>query len=320
MKYAGKHFLLIAGGGTLGTYVSKELLRLGGAVDVICPEEKVSDDPKLVFHQALVSRELLDRLFAGTHYDGIVSFIHYKDPEAYKEAYSHLRTHTGHIIFLSSYRVYADSKEPITEESPRLYDVLSDPDFLNTDNYAIPKSIVEDYLRNERKGEPWTIVRPVISFSARRLDLVLYSKTEILTAAENRVPLVLPETLKNYNAGLDWAGNSGKLIANLFLEPEAFGETFTIYSGHNATWGDVAEAYEDLTGVKIRWVSEEEYERTLPLDTNMNIRNMWYRDRIYNRKIDASKVLSVTGLTDKDFQSIRDGIRAELDMLNWEKP
>ncbi len=320
MKYSGKHFLLIAGGGTLGTYVSKELLRLGGAVDVICPEEKVSDDPRLKFHQALVSRELLDRLFAETHYDGIVSFIHYKDPESYKAVYDHLLAHTGHIIFLSSYRVYAESAEPITEESPRLYDVLKDPDFLNTDNYAIPKSIVEDFLRNERKGEPWTIVRPVISFSARRLDLVLYSKTKVLTAAENHEPLVLPETLKNYNAGLDWAGNSGKLIANLFLEPKAFSETFTIYSGHNATWGDRAEAYEDLTGVEIRWVSEEEYVRTLPLDENEILRNMWYRDRIYNRRIDASKVLSVTGLTKKDFKTIREGIQAELDVLNWKKP
>jgi len=319
MKYSGKKFLLIAGGGTLGTYVSNELLRLGGAVDVICPEKKRSNDPNLRFHQALVSRELLDRLFDETHYDGIVSFIHYKDPEAYKEVYSHLCAHTGHVIFLSSYRVYAGSNDPLTEESPRLYDVLSDPDFLENENYAVPKSIVEDYLRNERKGEPWTIVRPVISFSARRLDLVLYSKTEILTAAENREPLILPETLKNYNAGLDWAGNSGKLIANLFLEPKAFGETFTVYSGHNATWGDVARVYEDLTGVEIRWVSEKEYERTLPLDTNLNVRNMWLHDRIYNRKIDPSKVLSVTGLTRADFKSIRDGIRAELDVLGWKR-
>ncbi len=320
MKYTGKHFLLIAGGGTLGTYVSKELLRLGGSVDVICPEDKISDDPKLKFHQALVSRELLDRLFAETRYDGIVSFIHYKDPEAYKQVYVHLHEHTDHIIFLSSYRVYADSKEPITEDSPRLYDVLKDPDFLDTDDYAIPKTIVEDYLRNERKGEQWTIVRPVISFSARRLDLVLYSKTRILEAAENHKPLLLPVTLKNYNAGLDWAGNSGKLIANLFLEPKAYGEAFTVYSGHGATWGDAARAYEELTGVEIQWVSEEEYVRTLPLNEKPGIRNMWYRDRIYNRKIDASKILSVTGLTEEDFKSIREGIQIELDVLHWKKP
>jgi uncharacterized protein YbjT (DUF2867 family) len=40
--YSGKRVLLIAGGGTLGTYVSEELLRQGAYVEVICPEEKVS--------------------------------------------------------------------------------------------------------------------------------------------------------------------------------------------------------------------------------------------------------------------------------------
>ena len=49
--YSNKKVLLIAGGGTLGTYVSKELLRLGCQVDVICPEEKVSDNERLRFLQ-----------------------------------------------------------------------------------------------------------------------------------------------------------------------------------------------------------------------------------------------------------------------------
>ena len=41
--------LLIAGGGTLGTYVSEELLRLGHKVDVICLEDKVSFNDDLRF-------------------------------------------------------------------------------------------------------------------------------------------------------------------------------------------------------------------------------------------------------------------------------
>ena len=47
--YSNKRVLLIAGGGTLGTYVSRELLRLGASVEVICPEEKISDNERLVF-------------------------------------------------------------------------------------------------------------------------------------------------------------------------------------------------------------------------------------------------------------------------------
>ena len=44
--YKNKTVLLIGGGGTLGTYTAQELLKLGCAVDVICPEEKVSDNEK----------------------------------------------------------------------------------------------------------------------------------------------------------------------------------------------------------------------------------------------------------------------------------
>ncbi|MBO7150610.1 MAG: epimerase, partial [Clostridia bacterium] len=175
MTYSDKRVLLIAGGGTLGTHTANELLRLGVAVDVICPEEKVSHHQRLTFQRSLVSRELLDDLFSKYHYDGVVDFIHYKDPEAYKAAYTHLREHIDHIIFLSSYRVYANSSEKITEASPRLLDVETDKDFLARETYALPKSVCEDWLRNERKGERWTIVRPVISFSHLRLDLLLYS-------------------------------------------------------------------------------------------------------------------------------------------------
>ena len=82
-----KRVLLIAGGGTLGTYVSEELLRLGAEVEVICPEEKTSNNDRLIFHQSLATEELLRDLFSKKHYDGIVNFIHYEDAEAYKKIY-----------------------------------------------------------------------------------------------------------------------------------------------------------------------------------------------------------------------------------------
>ena len=59
-----KCVLLIAGGGTLGTYVSEELLRLGADVEVICPEEKISNNEHLTFHQSLATEMLLRNLFS----------------------------------------------------------------------------------------------------------------------------------------------------------------------------------------------------------------------------------------------------------------
>lgn len=311
--YTGKRVLLIAGGGTLGTYVSKELLRLGAFVEVICPEEKVSDNDRLQYHRSLATEELLTELFSRKHYDGIVNFIHYPDPEAYKKIYPLLIGNTDHLIFLSSYRVYGDLQHPITESAPQLANVATDPYFLENEKYAVPKSKCEDFLRNEHGNDPWTIVRPVISFSDRRLDLLLCSGHKVLQLAKDGRELVLPEMVKDFSAGLDWAYNSGKLIANLLFKPEAIGEAFTIYSGHGLTWGQVAELYEKHIGLKVRWCCEEEYLSIHKAVKENQILNWaWIYDRRFNRDIDCSKVLKVTGLTAADFGSIEEGICCEV--------
>lgn len=312
--YEGKKVLLIAGGGTLGTYTAKELLRLGCSVDVICPEEKISDHERLRFHRSLATDAFLADLFAENHYDGIVNFLHYTTLEAYKKIHPLLIANTDHLIFLSSYRVYADEQHPITETAPRLYDITTDKFLLEKEDYAIPKSKCEDFLRNECADQPWTIVRPVISFSQYRLDLLLYSGKGVIDYTANGREMLMPITVKDLGAGLDWAGNSGKLIANLLFKPAALHEAFTIYSGHGATWGQAAEAYSEVLGLKIRWCSEEEYINNTP-----RIRDghdtMWYNDRKFDRTIDCSKVLAVTGLKREDFASLQDGIRAELALL-----
>ena len=315
--YLDKRVLLIAGGGTLGTYVSEELLRLGAFVEVICPEEKVSDNERLVFHQSLATEELLRDLFSKKHYDGIVNFIHYKEVEDYKKIHPLLISNTDHLIFLSSYRVYANEQHPITEDAPRLADVLTDKEFFEKEKYALPKAKCEDYLRQERAGEPWTIVRPVISFSSKRLDLLLYSGKDVLNFADRNEEMLMPSFVKDHAAGLDWAGNSGKLIANLLFKKNAIGEAFTVYSGQGLTWGEVAEKYIELTGVKIRWCSEEEFVSNMP----KIIKDPWFwkYDRKFNRDIDCSKILRVTGLSSNDFATVKDGIQCELNILNWEK-
>ena len=315
--YSNKRVLLIAGGGTLGTYVSEELLRLGAFVEVICPEEKTSNNERLMFHQSLATEELLSDLFSKKHYDGIVNFIHYSKVEDYKKIHPLLISNTDHLIFLSSYRVYADEQHPISENAPRLADVLADRDFFEREDYALPKARCEDYLRQEHAGEPWTIVRPVISFSDKRLDLLLYSKRDVLNYASQDKEMLMPNFVKNYSAGIDWAGNSGKLIANLLFKSDAIGEAFTVYSGHGLSWAEVAEKYSKLTGVKIRWCSEQEYVSNTPkIIINPWI---WKYDRRFNRDIDCSKILRVTGLSKEDFASVEEGIRRELEKINTTK-
>ena len=314
--YSNKRVLLIAGGGTLGTYVSRELLRLGAQVEVICPEEKISDNERLIFHQSLATEELLRELFSQKHYHAIVNFIHYEEVEDYKKIHPLLIANTDQLIFLSSYRVYADEQHPITESAPRLLDVIKDPDFLENEKYAVSKAKCEDYLRSECANQPWTIVRPVISFSDRRLDLLMYSRDRVLRSAESGEELFLPRLVRDHAAGLDWAGNSGKLIANLLFKEQSIGETFTIYSGHGLSWGAVADIYEKLIGLKVRWCEEQEYlEHHTALHEKPSRMWAYLHDRRYNRDIDCSKVLKVSGLSKEDFATVEEGIKQELAKL-----
>lgn len=306
-----KKVLLIAGGGTLGTYTAKELLNKGCAVDVICLEDYTSNNPKLCYHKAKADLNYLTEFLKDKYYDGIVNFIHYYVPEMYKPVHKLLTSKTDQLIFLSSYRVYAESKQPLTEEAPFLADVVEDEEFLKSEEYAVPKAICEKFLREESGTENWTVVRPVISFSDKRFDLVTVSGHEIIDAARSGKTVILPEAAKNLTAGLDWAGNSGKLIANLLFKKECLGEAYTVSSGQNLTWGEVADIYTRLTGVNFRWADTEEY-----VSTGHGGNGLFY-DRLYDRAVDNTKILKATGFKKEDFTSIEDGIKIELNNIGF---
>lgn len=310
-----KKVLLIGGGGTLGTYTSKELISLGYNVDVICLDDKVSENENLRFYKAEATNEYLAELFKRNHYDGIVNFIHYPEVETYKPVHKLLSENTDHLIFLSSYRVYADLEHPVTENAPMLLDVSDDEEFLQNEKYALSKAKAEKFLLNESNTDNWTAVRPVISFSQYRLDLITRSGKEIIEAAKSKVPLCLPKASKDLTAGVDWSGNSGKLIANLLFKEGVFREAYTISSAQNLKWGQVADIYAELTGAEFVWLDTEEYLKVHPIVD----RHILMYDRFFDRKIDNSKVLKATGLSDKDFLSIREGIKIELEKIGFKK-
>jgi len=310
-----KSVLLIGGGGTLGTYTANELLNFGCSVDVICLEDKVSHNEKLKFYKAKAELEFLQDFLRDKHYDGIVNFIHYPDVSVYPPVHKLLISSTEHLIVLSSYRVYANEEHPVTEQSPRLLDVSTDKNFLYEETYALSKAKLENFLNTECKGENWTVVRPVISFSKYRFDLVTYYGHDLLQRIKIGETISLPQDAKKLTAGLDWAGNSGKLIANLLFKKECFGEAYTISSAQNLTWGEVAEIYTELLGAKIAWVSLDEY---LKATNNFNYYALIY-DRLFDRNIDNNKVLEATGLKSEDFTSIKEGIKKELLLLEGEE-
>ena len=297
----GKNVLLIAGGGTLGTYVAEELLRLGHYVDVVCLEDKTSNHERLTFYKGSATLEYLETLFAAKHYHGIVNFIHYPEVEDYIPYHKLLTENTDHLIFLSSYRVYANEQHPITEEAPMLLDVVDDPFFQQDEKYALSKARCERYIRGCDCRKNWTFVRPVISFSQYRLDMIMHTGNRVIEAMRSGEPMKVPVEAKNFVAGLDWSGNTGKIIANLLFKEQCIGEAYTITSAQGLTWSQVADAYTQVLGISFEWV---------PADFAPD-NWAWKFDRAFDRPVDNSKVLKATGLTPRDFKSIKEGIEIE---------
>lgn len=305
-----KKVLLIGGNGTLGTYTAKELSAMGHNLDIICLEDNQADTDRIKYYKATANIDFLKEFLKDKYYDGIVNFILYEDVDEYKPIHKILSEKTDHLIFLSSYRVYADLQHPITETAPLLFDVSEDEDFLKNEKYAVSKAKAEHFIREESGTTNWTIVRPVISFSDKRFDIVTRNGSEVIDRTKNNEIITLPEVSRNLTAGLDWAGNSGKLIANLLFKENALGEAYTVSSAQNLTWGEVANIYTELLGAKFKWVSTEEF-----VNENPYLRiSPWILkyDRFFDRKIDNKKILSATGLKKDDFVSIKDGIKIEL--------
>ena len=126
-----KKALLLGGTGALGVYLTPELLKLGYKVDVVSLDDVKSDKENLTFIKADAKEIPFAENLVKNNYDVIVDFMVYFSPEEFKPYMTLYLNSCSHYIFLSSYRVYADSAEPITENSPRLLDVSTDNAFLN---------------------------------------------------------------------------------------------------------------------------------------------------------------------------------------------
>ena len=313
-----KKALLIAGAGTLGASTYPELVRLGWKVDVVSLEDYKSVTPRLDFIKAKADRAFLEKLFAERgRYDAVVDFVLTVDVEELKKRMDLILANTDQFVYVSSYRTYADKDRVVTESTPQWLDTTDDPKFLAEDDYAIPKAKGERYLTS-LGAKNWTIIRPIISFTHFRLDLVTVGAYAILfrTAAGKKIPL--PADVKDKHCGVTWAGNTGLQLARLIGNPAAFGDVFTLGTDEGLTWGDVAKFYEEFAGAKFEWIPTEDYLEIATGNTYMD-RQMIFTDRNLDRSVDFSKVLKATGLKEGDFKSCRDAVAYELGFLS-ERP
>jgi nucleoside-diphosphate-sugar epimerase len=308
-----KKVLVLGGTGAMGVYLVPELADLGYQVHVVSLDQVESGDPNITYMQADAKDDSYLRKLLENKYEVIVDFMYYSTQE-FANRYEMMLDRTNHYIFLSSYRVYANSATPIKETSFRLLDVSDDKEYLATGDYSLSKARQEDILISSRFAN-WTIARPAITYSKYKYQLVTLEANTFIYRARNKMPVVLPQDAMPVQATMSWAGDVARLMSRLVLNPAAFQEAFTLSTSEHRTWGEIANYYKEIIGFDYITVDTETYLAFFGPSGAKGARYQLMYDRCFNRVVDNSKVLKATGLKQEDFTSLKSGLMKELSAL-----
>jgi nucleoside-diphosphate-sugar epimerase len=221
-------------------------------------------------------------------WDVIIDFMSYSTA-TFKRRVEHLLNATDQYVYLSSARVYANSEEPITESSPRLLDVTTDNAYISTDEYALKKARQENVLFNSNKNN-WTIIRPYITYSEKKLQLGVLEKEAWLYRALHNRPIVFSADINSKITTLTYGLDVAKGINAIIGKERAFGEAFHITSEDTIVWKDVSEIYtntlEKHLGYRPEIILQNIQKFTQCHSANYQIEY----DRLYNRVFDNGKI------------------------------
>lgn len=311
---AQKNVLVLGASGAMGQYLVPILAEKGFHVDAVSLDDQVSDHPNINWLKGNAKEQAFRNELLGRNYDGIVDFLIYNTHELVPYLPGILSA-TGHYIYLSTYRIYNGLEVPTKETSPRLLDSSEDVMLINSDDYSIYKARGENILRNCFADKNWTIIRPAITYSRHRYQLVTLEAPNTVCRALRGKSVVVPESAKNVQATMSWAGDVAQMIAGLLFNEKALHETFTVATAEHHTWGEIAEYYKDICGLNAVWVPQEEYlDCILHGDTTYKLPCFWQLayDRLFNRVMDNSKVLAVTGMKQENLKPLYDGLKYEV--------
>ena len=311
-----KKVLIPGGTGAMGVYLVPELLNLGYEVDVISLDEKQSDSQKLRYFKADAKDAGYIEKILENGYDAVVDFMIYPTKEEYETFIPLYLKNTEHYIFLSTYRVYANEEHPIRETSPRLLDASKDQVLLTSGDYCIYKAQSEEFLRTSGYSN-WTAIRPAITYSKRRFQLITMEYNLVVRRMMESKTLVLPEPAMNIEATMSWAGDVAKMIAGLVLNPSALREIYSVCTAEHHTWREIAEMYSQIGELKYITVDTDTFLNIIS-PGNIYARQQLIYDRYFDRIMDNSKILEITGMKQSELMPLREGLEMELSALKKE--
>jgi len=296
--------LLIGGTGVIGSNIIKILDNTDSKLYITTRKNRINTDNINYIIGNAHDYHFIKNILNNDYYDCIIDFMIYSTDE-FKKRIEDLLKSTSHYFYLSSARVYADSDNPITENSLRLLDVIKDRKYLQSDEYALAKARQEDIIKSSSYTN-WTIIRPYITYGDNRFQLASFEKEYWLYRALMGKTIVFPEEMLYKKTTFTYAKDVAIAINNLINRKEAFSNIFNIVNGKYITWNDIINIYKGIflnilnRDIKIKYISLENFYKIAP-----NIYQVKY-DRMYNRIFNNEKILKYTNID--NFLDVQDGL------------
>lgn len=284
--------LILGGTGAMGKSLVDELAKRGDTLYITSRRSIKSENSNVNYIQGNAHDLNFLRALLSRHYDAIVDFMVYHTKEFEERIHLFLAS-TDQYMFLSSCRVYAQSEEPLRENSDRLYDVCKDSEYLATDEYALTKAKQENILMKSGQKN-WTIIRPYITYSNERMQLGVFEKEEWLYRALKGKPIVFTSDIAAKRTTLTSGKDVAKAMACLIGNKKAYGEIYHITGNQSMTWGNILEIYCNAIE-KVKGKRPEIFMLSKAVKTKAigNLAQLKY-DRLYNRMFDNSKIINET--------------------------
>lgn len=242
--------------------------------------------------------------------DVLIDFMNYNLDE-FEIRIKEMLSACKQYIWFSSARVYAQSQEPLTEDSPRLLETSNDKEFLATNRYALRKARQEDLLLNSG-FKNYTIIRPYITYNRDRLQLGILEKEQWLYRLLKNRPLVLSAEMLGHTTTLSYGNDVSGAVAELIGNEKALGNIIQIAGADHILWKDLLNLYVDLlkqhTGqTPTVYVGEDIKAIEMLYEGGYNT----IYDRNYDRTFNSQKVNDIIG-HDIEYTEIRQGISKSL--------
>lgn len=304
-----KKILVFGGTGAMGVYLVDILSKTGlYDIDVTSRSSRESHLPHVSYLKGNARDNEFMRSLITKKYDVIIDFMNYNLDEFAGRCTTLLES-CGQYVWFSSSRVYANSEQPITEESPRLLEISDDKDFLATNRYALRKARQEDLITKSGYGN-YTIIRPYITYSNERLQLGIYEKEQWLYRILKGRNLVINKDIIDKQTTLTYGYDVSFAISKLIDNDRALGKVVQIASSENMTWREILKLYLDILKVKKNLTPK------IFLSNKMKAIDELYEggyntiyDRVYNRHFNSELIGRLTGnFWGADYKDMRSGL------------